>query len=65
VAERHRRIWLQSGYNPANNPAYNRNQTRPNASDPLGEIIIITIIRIYFGVKLDLYDKQSIPHTHL
>jgi hypothetical protein len=22
-------IWLQSGYNPANNPAYNRNQTRP------------------------------------
>jgi hypothetical protein len=29
VAECHRKIWLQSGYNLANNPAYNRNQTRP------------------------------------
>jgi hypothetical protein len=31
-------IWLQSGYNPANNPAYNRNQTRPN--QPLGSPIL-------------------------
>jgi hypothetical protein len=27
-------IWLQSGYNPANNPAYNCNQTRPYVWNP-------------------------------
>jgi hypothetical protein len=57
-------IWLQSGYNPANNPAYNRNQTRPKAL--FGRNYNLGLFRLYcqnwiiwFPIILGLFSDYS------
>jgi hypothetical protein len=53
VAECHRTIWLQSGYNLANNPAYNHNQTRPYIIWDPGSIIPSTSSLLSITIMID------------